>query len=147
MTTPGVEPGLSRPRRDVLATRRCGRINTTTIPALHATPNSGRESGVQMLVDVWHLVNEKFTALPRWRGTFHELLCPCESLTRHACAKLPREVPGARATWQRTPRGTARKITLCVRGRGCDYFRTALRPGRARPSPCDAAKVAPRALT
>ena len=24
MSTPGVEPGLSRPRRDVLATRRCG---------------------------------------------------------------------------------------------------------------------------
>ena len=24
MTTPGVEPGLSRPRRDILATRRCG---------------------------------------------------------------------------------------------------------------------------
>ena len=24
MTTPGVEPGLSRPRRDVLTTRRCG---------------------------------------------------------------------------------------------------------------------------
>ena len=24
MTTPGVEPGLSRPRRDVLSTRRCG---------------------------------------------------------------------------------------------------------------------------
>ena len=24
LTTPGVEPGLSRPRRDVLATRRCG---------------------------------------------------------------------------------------------------------------------------
>eukprot|EP00973_Karenia_brevis_P027257 3759594-Karenia_brevis.AAC.1 len=24
MTTPGVEPGLSRPQRDVLTTRRCG---------------------------------------------------------------------------------------------------------------------------
>ena len=24
MSTPGVEPGLSQPRRDVLATRRCG---------------------------------------------------------------------------------------------------------------------------
>ena len=24
MSTPGVEPGLSRPRRDVLTTRRCG---------------------------------------------------------------------------------------------------------------------------
>ena len=24
MTTPGIEPGLSRPRRDVLTTRRCG---------------------------------------------------------------------------------------------------------------------------
>ena len=30
MTTPGVEPGLSRPRRDVLTTRRCGRL-----PALY----------------------------------------------------------------------------------------------------------------
>ena len=26
LTTPGVEPGLSRPRRDVLTTRRCGRM-------------------------------------------------------------------------------------------------------------------------
>ena len=26
MTTPGVEPGLSRPQRDVLTTRRCGRL-------------------------------------------------------------------------------------------------------------------------
>ena len=26
LTTPGVEPGLSRPRRDVLTTRRCGRL-------------------------------------------------------------------------------------------------------------------------
>ena len=27
MSTPGVEPGLSRPRRDVLTTRRCGLSN------------------------------------------------------------------------------------------------------------------------
>ena len=26
LTTPGVEPGLSRPQRDVLTTRRCGRL-------------------------------------------------------------------------------------------------------------------------
>ena len=26
MSTPGVEPGLSRPQRDVLTTRRCGRL-------------------------------------------------------------------------------------------------------------------------
>jgi hypothetical protein len=29
LTTPGVEPGLSRPRRDVLTTRRCGRLNAS----------------------------------------------------------------------------------------------------------------------
>ena len=27
MSTPGVEPGLSRPRRDVLTTRRCGQLS------------------------------------------------------------------------------------------------------------------------
>ena len=27
LTTPGVEPGLSRPQRDVLTTRRCGRLS------------------------------------------------------------------------------------------------------------------------
>ena len=27
MSTPGVEPGLSRPRRDVLTTRRCGQLD------------------------------------------------------------------------------------------------------------------------
>ena len=30
MTTPGVEPGLSRPQRDVLTTRRCGRLIGTS---------------------------------------------------------------------------------------------------------------------
>ena len=29
LTTPGVEPVLSRPRRDVLTTRRCGRLNAS----------------------------------------------------------------------------------------------------------------------
>ena len=31
MTTPGVEPGLSRPQRDVLTTRRCGRRSSCTV--------------------------------------------------------------------------------------------------------------------
>ena len=32
MTTPEVEPGLSRPRRDVLATRRCGQQSESAVP-------------------------------------------------------------------------------------------------------------------
>ena len=31
MSTPGVEPGLSRPQRDVLTTRRCGLLNGTVV--------------------------------------------------------------------------------------------------------------------
>ena len=36
VTTPGVEPGLSRPQRDVLTTRRCGRLRglQTCMPTL-----------------------------------------------------------------------------------------------------------------
>ena len=36
LTTPGIEPGLSRPQRDVLTTRRCGRLRgfQTCIPTL-----------------------------------------------------------------------------------------------------------------
>jgi hypothetical protein len=37
MTTPGVEPGLSRPQRDVLTTRRCG-------PCINFMPMSPRSS-------------------------------------------------------------------------------------------------------
>ena len=33
LTTPGVEPGLSRPRRDVLTTRRCGRLSLQCLTA------------------------------------------------------------------------------------------------------------------
>ena len=32
MTTPGVDPGLSRPQRDVLTTRRCGLESRVSMP-------------------------------------------------------------------------------------------------------------------
>ena len=38
MSSPGVEPGLSRPQRDVLTTRRCGRL--TLCGSVHVHMNS-----------------------------------------------------------------------------------------------------------
>ena len=41
MSTPGVEPGLSRPQRDVLTTRRCGQVTDQKFSSyfLHACRN------------------------------------------------------------------------------------------------------------
>ena len=38
MTTPGVEPGLSRPQRDILTTRRCGLLKCLRVQAASTSP-------------------------------------------------------------------------------------------------------------
>ena len=43
MSTPGVEPGLSRPQRDVLTTRRCGLLKSQT----HGNYADGRSGASQ----------------------------------------------------------------------------------------------------
>ena len=55
MSTPGVEPGLSRPRRDVLTTRRCGlhmRCNLCSSKAL-IFPRGHRFSARKHIISVW----------------------------------------------------------------------------------------------
>ena len=56
VSTPGVEPGLSRPRRDVLTTRRCG-------PCLHQL----------------HVVHESY--IDAGRGTRCNIFNPVARLT------------------------------------------------------------------
>ena len=43
LTTPGVEPGLSRPRRDVLTTRRCGRLSLQCLTAVLSNVTVSRQ--------------------------------------------------------------------------------------------------------
>ena len=44
MTAPGVEPGLSRPRRDVLTTRRCGRYCSEPALAWGSKPHPAHQT-------------------------------------------------------------------------------------------------------
>ena len=48
MTAPGVEPGLSRPQRDVLTTRRCGRNSSVRMHGylIAETPLVPRDTGM-----------------------------------------------------------------------------------------------------
>ena len=51
MSTPGVEPGLSRPPRDILTTRRCGLLCL-------ARPNDSGEVLASFQVGVFFFVND-----------------------------------------------------------------------------------------
>ena len=82
MTTPGVEPGLSRPQRDVLTTRRCGPCRCGWDGALHrgadANPGKCHDHRVRMSLLVlgrsffaWHrlvLAGRCAVTLPPWAG-------------------------------------------------------------------------------
>ena len=60
MTTPGVEPGLSRPRRDVLTTRRCGRLSSRQPLAIQpaASPPASRQPGANLLCIIPFLTDD-----------------------------------------------------------------------------------------
>ena len=76
MTTPGVEPGLSRPQRDVLTTRRCGLLREHKQTSKHPHTLAKQKENVSRLtrdMQARRLFRDNMT----WPSLFHAALPAC----------------------------------------------------------------------
>ena len=76
MSTPGLEPGLSRPRRDVLTTRRCG-LPKAWFACSHASQHHG-----------WRTCEVGLATLTQWRG-----MVRCQPTGRKSGVVLQQDCP------------------------------------------------------
>ena len=99
MSTPGFEPGLSRPQRDVLTTRRCGQQRSPARVALKICSLPGAVAAQGSRSRAWRAAGRRSAAEARGRLQFPVPHAQCSRPTRDIrsparlhtdrCSKLP----------------------------------------------------------